>query len=148
MHMGTNRKARQSCGDGTPKVEHSAPGLFLECIGTSAEVGAHGQIITTQSVKFEGSRLSQHGCTSMHQSMLCMCTSLPIESWTRNPPHDMRCQAYYRPRARAKWHHKWRHAIMLRHANMDITTHRNVVTPHQHYMRPNCGTSLDASKQK
>ena len=57
--------------------------LLSECFSTSAEVDAHGEVITTQSVKFEESRLSQCGHTST-SIYACTYTSLPIERWTRN----------------------------------------------------------------
>ena len=75
-------------GDGTHNVEHGIPGPLSECISTSAEADAHERVITTQSVKFEGSRLSQCGRTST-SIYVCMCTSLPTERWTRNSLHDM-----------------------------------------------------------
>ena len=56
-------------------------------MGASAGADAHGRIRTTQSVIFEGSRLSQCGgaSASIHA---CTCTSLPSESWTSVFPHD------------------------------------------------------------
>ena len=35
----------------------------------SAEADTHGEVITTQSVMFEGSRLCQHAVVPAHQSM-------------------------------------------------------------------------------
>ena len=52
------------------------PGHSQNVFGVDADAGAHGQVITTQSVKFEGSRLSQCGHTSA-SIYACTCTSLP-----------------------------------------------------------------------
>ena len=62
------------------------PGPFSECNGASVhDMGTHGQVITTQLVKFEGSRLSQCRCAST-SIYACTCTFLPNGGWTRNPP--------------------------------------------------------------
>ena len=70
--MGTNQKARRSCGDGTHKVEHGIPGQFSECISASSEMDAYGQVIKTQSDKFEGSRLSQCGVPARQSMHACV----------------------------------------------------------------------------
>ena len=137
----------QSCGDGTHKLEHGIPRQFSECISTSSEVDAHGEVITTESTKFEGSRLSQCGCASA-SIYVCMCTSLPIERWSRSEPLMMWHQALYRPKHMCQitslmmW---WCNIMTCDH---DVTTYHNVAILCQHYTRSKCGTSMNAPKQK
>ena len=77
------------------------PGHSQSVKGASAGTGTHEQAMTTQSVKFEGSRFSQHGHAST-SIYACMCTSLPNEGCTRKIPPTLRCQAFYSPGACAK----------------------------------------------
>ena len=68
------------------------PGCSRSVMGASTNTDAHGQIRTTQSVIFEGSRLSQRGraSASIHA---CTCTSQ--QELDQCVPHDVASRLFY-----------------------------------------------------